>query len=120
MTLAERLGAIRQGADKRIPPDKRAIMHRATHDLRTSGILDGVIEVAIRCRLSRCRTRLDKRSARPTFWLVDRWSCRCSAVAGDRIVLQSCMLCSKWRVPSRNLTRQSWRSRHNWRKPAGL
>jgi hypothetical protein len=45
MTLAERLGAIRQGADKRIPPDKRAIMHRATDDLRTSGILDGVIEV---------------------------------------------------------------------------
>src|SRR5271166_3151628 len=34
MTLDERLDAIRQGADKRIPPDKRAIMHRATDDLR--------------------------------------------------------------------------------------
>jgi hypothetical protein len=43
--LAERLDAIRQGADKRIPPDKRAIMHRATDDLRASGILDGVIRV---------------------------------------------------------------------------
>ena len=43
--LAERLDAIRQGADKRIPPDKRAIMHRATDDLRASGILDGVIKV---------------------------------------------------------------------------
>jgi hypothetical protein len=43
--LAERLDAIRQGADKRIPPDKRAIMHRTTDDLRASGILDGVIKV---------------------------------------------------------------------------
>ena len=45
MTLAERLDTIRLGADKRIPPDKRAIMHRATDDLRSSGILDGVIKV---------------------------------------------------------------------------
>ena len=45
MTLDERLDAIRQGADKRIPPDKRAIMHRATDDLRASGIMDGVIKV---------------------------------------------------------------------------
>ena len=45
MSLAERLDTIRQGADKRIPPDKRAIMHRATDDLRASGILNGVIKV---------------------------------------------------------------------------
>jgi hypothetical protein len=44
MTLAERLDTIRQGADRRIPPDKRAIMHRATDDLRSSGILDRVIK----------------------------------------------------------------------------
>jgi hypothetical protein len=43
--LAERLETIRQGADKRIPPDKRAIMHRARDDLRASGIMDGVIKV---------------------------------------------------------------------------
>ena len=48
MTLAERLDTIRQGADKRIPPDKRVIMHRATEDLRASGILDGVIKVGDR------------------------------------------------------------------------
>ena len=48
MTLAERLDTIRLGADKRIPPDKRAIMHRATDDLRSSGILDGVIKVGDR------------------------------------------------------------------------
>jgi hypothetical protein len=46
MTLAERLDTIRQGADKRIPADKRAIMHRATDDLRASGIMDGVIKVS--------------------------------------------------------------------------
>jgi hypothetical protein len=45
MTLAERLNTIRQGADKRIPPNKRAIMHRATDDLRSSGILDHVTKV---------------------------------------------------------------------------
>lgn len=43
--LAERLEAIRQGADKRIPLDKRAIMHRATANLRASGIIDSVIKV---------------------------------------------------------------------------
>jgi hypothetical protein len=43
--LAERLDTIPQGADKRIPPDRRAIMHRATDDLRASGIMDGVIKV---------------------------------------------------------------------------
>ena len=48
MTLAERLDTIRLGADKRIPPDKRAIMHRATDDLRSSGILDGMIKVGDR------------------------------------------------------------------------
>lgn len=48
MSLAERLEVIRQGADKRIPPDKRAIMHRATDELRASGILDGVIKVGDR------------------------------------------------------------------------
>ena len=45
MLLAERLDAIRQGADKRIPPDKRAIMHRATDNLRASGIMDRVVKV---------------------------------------------------------------------------
>jgi hypothetical protein len=43
--LAERLENIRQGADKRIPPDKRAIMHRTTADLRASDIMDRVIKV---------------------------------------------------------------------------
>ena len=45
MPLADQLAAIRQGADKRIPADKRAIMHRATDDLRAAGILNNVIRV---------------------------------------------------------------------------
>jgi hypothetical protein len=43
--LSERLAAIQNGVDKRVPADKRAIMHRATDDLRSSGIMDGVIKV---------------------------------------------------------------------------
>ena len=45
MTLAERLDAIRAGAAKRIPPERFAIMQRATADLRRSGILDGVARI---------------------------------------------------------------------------
>ena len=48
MPLADQLAAIRQGADKRIPADKRAIMHRATGDLRAAGILNNVIKVGDR------------------------------------------------------------------------
>jgi hypothetical protein len=46
--LAEQLETIRQGVDNRVPPDKRAIMHRATADLRASGIMDRVIKVGAR------------------------------------------------------------------------
>lgn len=45
MTLAEQLDQIRAGGAKRIPPERRAIMQRATEDLRNSGILDGAIGV---------------------------------------------------------------------------
>jgi hypothetical protein len=46
--LAEQLESIRQGIDNRVPPDRRAIMHRATADLRASGIMDQVIKVGDR------------------------------------------------------------------------
>lgn len=45
MSLAEKLDAIREAGGKRIPEDKRAIMGRATADLRESGILDDVPKV---------------------------------------------------------------------------
>jgi hypothetical protein len=44
-TLEERLATIREGAKKRIPPDKAAIMERATEDLRHSGVLGQVLKV---------------------------------------------------------------------------
>ena len=43
-TLGEQLQTIRDGAKKRIPEDKAALMHRATADLRASGILDTAIK----------------------------------------------------------------------------
>jgi hypothetical protein len=45
MSLAEKLAATRVLADKRIPPDRQAIMERATEDLRRSGILDRIVRV---------------------------------------------------------------------------
>ena len=45
MSLEQKLAALRSAAGGRIPPDKHAIMHRATEDLRRSGILDRIVKV---------------------------------------------------------------------------
>ena len=45
MSLAEKLAATRAAAEKRIPPDRAAIMDRATEDLRRSGILGRIVKV---------------------------------------------------------------------------
>ena len=45
MSLSEKLAATRAGAATRIPPDRQAIMHRATEDLRRSGIMDRIVKV---------------------------------------------------------------------------
>lgn len=45
MNLAEKLDGIRAASGKQIPEEKRAIMARATADLRASGILDRTIKV---------------------------------------------------------------------------
>ena len=45
MTLEESLATIRAASSKRQSPENQAIMHRATEDLRASGILDSVIKV---------------------------------------------------------------------------
>ena len=45
MSLEDKLAATRAASAGRIPPDKAAIMHRATEDLRRSGILDRVVKV---------------------------------------------------------------------------
>jgi hypothetical protein len=45
MSLEAKLAAMREAVAKRIPPDRLAIMHRATEDLRRSGILDRIVKV---------------------------------------------------------------------------
>jgi hypothetical protein len=45
MSLEQKLAALRTAAATRIPPDKAAVMHRATEDLRKSGILDRIVKV---------------------------------------------------------------------------
>ncbi len=45
MRLEEKLAEIRAASAKRIPEDKRAVMGRATQDLRESGVMDGVVTV---------------------------------------------------------------------------
>lgn len=42
MSLEDKLAAIREGAARRIPDGKRAVMGAATRALRASGIMDGV------------------------------------------------------------------------------
>jgi cytochrome oxidase Cu insertion factor (SCO1/SenC/PrrC family) len=48
MSLEEKLAATRAGAATRIPPERQAIMHRATEDLRHSGIMDRIVKVGAR------------------------------------------------------------------------
>jgi len=45
MSLEEKLAATRAGSATRIPPERQAIMHRATEELRASGILDRIVKV---------------------------------------------------------------------------
>lgn len=45
MSLEEKLAATRAASATRIPPERQAIMHRATEDLRRSGILDRIVPV---------------------------------------------------------------------------
>jgi hypothetical protein len=45
MSLKEQLDALRAKAEVKIPPEKIAVMHRATEDLRRSGIMDRVLKV---------------------------------------------------------------------------
>ena len=39
-TLAERLDRIRQGFEAKAPAEAKVVMHRATEDLRASGIVE--------------------------------------------------------------------------------
>jgi len=81
MSLQKRLDRIREGFEKQAPEAALAIMHRATDDLRTSGILDGVVGegrkapdfalVDIGGREVRLHSLLDKGPAVLTFFRGD-------------------------------------------------
>ena len=45
MSLEDKLAATRTAPAGRVPPDKQAIMHRATEELRRSGILQRIVPV---------------------------------------------------------------------------
>jgi AhpC/TSA family len=45
MSLQEKLDAYKRDFEQKLPPEKSAIMHRATEDLRRSGIVDRVLKV---------------------------------------------------------------------------
>jgi len=45
MSLKQRLEALRKASETRIPAEAQAIMHRATEDLRRSGILNRIVKV---------------------------------------------------------------------------
>ncbi len=45
MKLQEKLDAFRKNFEKQVPPEALEIMHRATDDLRNSGILDLAVKV---------------------------------------------------------------------------
>jgi hypothetical protein len=45
MSLEQILAATRAASAARVPPERQAIMHRATEDLRNSGILDRIVKV---------------------------------------------------------------------------
>lgn len=48
MSLADKLSAMRAASATRLPAEKRAIMERATEDLRRTGILDRIVPVGRR------------------------------------------------------------------------
>lgn len=45
MALEDTLRGMREASAKRLPADKAAVMHRATEELRASGIMDRVIKL---------------------------------------------------------------------------
>jgi hypothetical protein len=48
VALQERLNTYKSEFESKVPPEKLAVMHRATEDLQRSGILERVIKVGER------------------------------------------------------------------------
>jgi hypothetical protein len=63
MSLEEKLAAIREASAKRIPPERLAVMHGATEQLRNSGILGRVIKPGARAGFHAERSEWHARGA---------------------------------------------------------
>lgn len=48
MSLKEKLDDLRKGFEAQVPPETLEVMHKATEDLRNSGILDRALKVGAR------------------------------------------------------------------------
>jgi hypothetical protein len=79
MSLEAKLAATRAAGEKRIPPEQQAIMHRATEDLRKSGILDRITKVGAKA---------------PSFALANHDGSR---VSSDALLAQGPMILSFFR-----------------------
>jgi len=73
MILQERLDAYKTDFEKKMPAEKLAIMHRATVDLRRSGILDRVIKVGEPIPEFTLPTHVGRWSAPPICTAGGRW-----------------------------------------------
>jgi hypothetical protein len=95
MALEDRLRAIREASEKRIPADKAAVMHCATEELRTSGVMDGVIRVGHPLPPFALPNAQEQEVRSADLLSQGPLVLTFSAVTGDPIATQSCMLCSK-------------------------
>ena len=62
MSLADKLAATRAASATRIPPAKAEIMHRATDDLRRSGIMDRIVKVGTEWKFAERAITMDASS----------------------------------------------------------
>ena len=95
MALEDTLRGIREVSAKRIPAERAAIMHRATEELRASGIMDRVIKVGDRLPSFALPNAYGHEVHSRDLLLRGPLVLTFFAAPGDPIATQSCMLCSK-------------------------
>ena len=74
MALEDTLRNIGEASAKRIPADKVAVMHRATEELRASGIMNRVIKVGERLPSFALPNTYGQEVGSSDLWPKDRWS----------------------------------------------
>ena len=100
MSLKEKLEATRAASASRVPADKRAIMERATADLRASGILKRSLQSGKWHPRSPRRITTVASSHPMNSWHAGRWSSLSFGAHGDRTAGMSWRLCKQFTVTS--------------------